>query len=77
MQAHLNLPSQDIPLMEGNIYMDDPAVGQVVASNLTTGKGGVRKRIHRYGLGQGDPSRYPYGWHTVVVHAVRGVLLFE
>lgn len=41
MQAHLNLPSQDIPLMEGNIYMDDPAVGKVVASNLTTGKGGV------------------------------------
>jgi hypothetical protein len=41
MQAHLNLPSQDIPLMEGNIYMDDPAVGKVVASNLTSGAGGV------------------------------------
>jgi len=41
MQAHLNLPSQDIPLMEGNIYMDDPAVGRVVASNLTSGAGGV------------------------------------
>jgi len=32
MQAHLNLPSQD---------MDDPAVGRVVASNLTSGAGGV------------------------------------
>ncbi len=41
MQKHLNLPSQDIPLMEGNVYMDDPVVGKVVASNLTTGKGGV------------------------------------
>ena len=41
MQAHLNLPSQDVPLMEGNVYMDDPAVGKVVASNLTTGQGGV------------------------------------
>ncbi|NTW13317.1 MAG: cytochrome c [Anaerolineales bacterium] len=41
MQKHLNLPSQDIPLMEGNVYMDDPVVGKVVSSNLTTGKGGV------------------------------------
>lgn len=40
-QTHLNLPSQDFPLMEGNVYMDDPAVGKVVASNLTSGKGGV------------------------------------
>jgi len=41
LQAHLNLPSQDVPLMEGNVYLDDPAVGKVVASNLTSGKGGV------------------------------------
>ena len=41
MQAHLNLPSQEIPLMEGNIYLDDPSVGKVVASNLTSGQGGV------------------------------------
>ena len=27
--------------MEGNIYLDDPAIGKVVASNLTSGKGGV------------------------------------
>lgn len=27
--------------MEGNIYLDDPSVGKVVASNLTSGKGGV------------------------------------
>ena len=27
--------------MEGNIYLDDPAIGKVVASNLTEGKGGV------------------------------------
>jgi mono/diheme cytochrome c family protein len=39
--AHGNLLSQNIPRMEGNVYMDDPAIGQVNASNLTTGKGGV------------------------------------
>jgi mono/diheme cytochrome c family protein len=41
MQTHLHLPSQNVPLMEGNVYLDDPAVGKVVASNLTSGKGGV------------------------------------
>lgn len=40
-QLHLNLPSQDVPHMEGNIYLDDPAIGKVIASNLTSGKGGV------------------------------------
>lgn len=41
LDAHLNLPTRDIPHMEGNIYLDDPAVGQVVASNLTAGRGGA------------------------------------
>jgi mono/diheme cytochrome c family protein len=41
--SHLNLPSQAVPHMEGNIYLDDPAIGRVVASNLTSGKGGVGK----------------------------------
>lgn len=41
LDEHLSLPSQDIPHMEGNIYLDDPAVGEVVASNLTPGEGGV------------------------------------
>jgi len=27
--------------MEGHVYMDDPAIGKVIASNLTPGKGGV------------------------------------
>jgi cytochrome c5 len=39
--THTGLPSQDIPTMEGHIYLDDPAVGRVVASNLTSGKGGA------------------------------------
>ncbi len=39
--SHLNLPAQDVPHMEGHIYLDDPAVGRVVASNLTSGKGGI------------------------------------
>jgi len=59
MQAHLNLPSQDIPLMEGNIYMDDPAVGKVVASNLTSGTGGVG----------GDYT--DEGWVKAIRHGVR------
>ena len=59
MQAHLNLPSQDVPLMEGNVYMDDPAVGKVVASNLTAGKGGV-------GGGYTDA-----GWVKAIRHGVR------
>lgn len=41
VDSHLNLPSLDLPDMEGNIYLDDPAVGRVIASNLTSGKGGV------------------------------------
>lgn len=44
LDEHLSLPSRDIPHMEGNIYLDDPAVGQVVASNLTSGRGGVGGR---------------------------------
>ena len=27
--------------LEGKVYLDDPAVGKVISSNLTTGKGGV------------------------------------
>ena len=59
MQAHLNLPSQDVPLMEGHVYMDDPAVGRVIASNLTTGEGGV-------GSGYTDE-----GWVKAIRHGVR------
>lgn len=59
MQAHLDLPSQDVPLMEGNIYLDDPAIGRVVASNLTSGKGGV-------GGGYTDT-----GWVKAIRHGVR------
>lgn len=39
--SHFDLSSQDLPSMEGNIYLDDPAIGKVIASNLTSGKGGV------------------------------------
>ncbi len=39
--AHLDSASQDIPRMEGQVYMDDPAIGKVIASNLTSGRGGV------------------------------------
>lgn len=57
--AHLNLPVQDIAHMEGNIYLDDPAIGQVVATNLTAGRGGVGSdytdrdwvRAIRHGIG--------------------------
>lgn len=59
MQAHLDLPSQDIPLMEGNVYMNDPAIGKVIASNLTTGKGGVG----------GDYT--DEGWVKAIRHGVR------
>ncbi|MFN8399051.1 MAG: cytochrome c [Anaerolineales bacterium] len=27
--------------LEGKVYLDDPAIGKVISSNLTTGKGGV------------------------------------
>ena len=59
LDSHLNLPSQDTPHMEGNIYLDDPALGQVVASNLTTGKGGV-----------GDQYT-DQGWVHAIRHGVR------
>src|SRR5574339_619169 len=41
LAAHLRGPSQDVPHMEGHVYLDDPAMGKVIASNLTPGKGGV------------------------------------
>lgn len=41
LDSHLSLPSQDAPRMEGHVYLDDPAIGKVNASNLTSGKGGV------------------------------------
>jgi mono/diheme cytochrome c family protein len=45
--------------MEGNIYLDDPAVGLVIASNLTSGKGGVAG-------GYGDAD-----WVRAIRHGVR------
>jgi mono/diheme cytochrome c family protein len=39
--THLTGSSQDVPHMEGHVYLDDPAMGKVIASNLTPGKGGV------------------------------------
>ncbi|HSB03046.1 MAG TPA: cytochrome c [Anaerolineales bacterium] len=59
LDSHLNLPSQDVPHMEGNIYLDDPAVGLVVASNLTAGQGGVAG-------GYTDP-----GWVRAIRHGIR------
>jgi mono/diheme cytochrome c family protein len=41
LDSHLGVPSQEIPHMEGNVYLDDLAVGRVVASNLTSGEGGI------------------------------------
>ena len=42
-QADGSLPHniQEIDRLQGNVYMDDPAVGQVIATNLTSGRGGV------------------------------------
>lgn len=42
-QADGSLPHdiQSIDRLQGNVYMDDPAVGKVIASNLTSGQGGV------------------------------------
>jgi mono/diheme cytochrome c family protein len=57
--SHLNLPTQEVPHMEGNIYLDDPAVGLVVASNLTSGKGGVAS-------GYTDQ-----GWARAIRHGIR------
>jgi len=59
LDSHLNLPSQDVPHMEGNIYLDDPAIGRVVASNLTSGQGGV---------GSGYTDR---GWARAIRHGIR------
>jgi len=61
LDSHLSLPSHSerVPHLEGNIYLDDPAVGRVVASNLTTGKGGV-------GSGYTDQ-----GWVRAIRHGVR------
>ncbi len=39
-ETHMNLPSGQIPEMEGHVYLEDPAIGQVNASNLTSGQGG-------------------------------------
>ena len=59
LDSHLRLPSQDVPHMEGNIYLDDPAIGRVVASNLTSGKGGVGNNYQ-------DPD-----WVRAIRHGIR------
>ena len=41
LTIHFSSPSQDVPHMEGHVYLDDPAMGKVIATNLTPGKGGV------------------------------------
>lgn len=33
--------TDEIDRLQGNVYMDDPAVGKVIATNLTSGRGGV------------------------------------
>lgn len=58
--AHLNLPSQNIPRMEGNIYLDDPALGRVIASNLTAGDGGVA-----------DQYKTDADWARAIRHGIR------
>ena len=42
-QADGSLPHdiQNIDRLQGNVHMDDPPVGKVIASNLTSGQGGV------------------------------------
>ncbi|HVN15253.1 MAG TPA: c-type cytochrome [Anaerolineales bacterium] len=57
--VHSNVSPQDIPRMEGNIYLDNPAIGRVVASNLTPGLGGVGSKYS-------DAD-----WIRVIRHGVR------
>lgn len=57
--THHGTSSQDLPRMEGNIYLDDPAIGRVTASNLTSGSGGVG----------GDYT--DQGWVGAIRHGVR------
>jgi mono/diheme cytochrome c family protein len=59
IESHLNLPSQGVPRMEGHVYLDDPAIGLVVASNLTAGQGGV-------GSGRTDRD-----WVRSIRHGIR------
>lgn len=57
--SHFGTSAQDLPRMEGNIYLEDPAVGRVTASNLTSGTGGVAG-------GYTDQ-----GWINAIRHGVR------
>jgi cytochrome c5 len=57
--AHAGLPTQKIPQMAGNVYLEDPAIGHVNASNLTPGQGGV--------AGQYDDIT----WVRAIRHGVR------
>jgi mono/diheme cytochrome c family protein len=59
LSPHMKSPSQDVPHMEGHVYLDDPALGKVIASNLTPGKGGV-------GAGYKDRD-----WVHAIRHGVR------
>jgi mono/diheme cytochrome c family protein len=57
--THMDLPSARIPEMEGHVYLEDPAIGRVIASNLTSGQGGV---AYQYS----DPS-----WVRAIRHGIR------
>jgi mono/diheme cytochrome c family protein len=77
--------------LEGKVYLDDPALGQVIAGNLTRGEGGFGVSFSdvdwvaaiRYGLRpDGTPLLYPNGNETrqaggPQVHAVEFVQVYD
>ena len=59
LSSHFGTSAQDLPRMEGNIYLEDPAIGRVTASNLTSGIGGV------------GGAYTDQGWVDAIRHGVR------
>lgn len=57
--THMQLPAGQTPEMEGHVYLEDPAIGRVIASNLTPGQGGV--------AGQYDERK----WARAIRHGIR------
>lgn len=61
--------------LQGLIYLDNPAIGQVITPNLTSGQGGIGAQRTDKDLIRAIKHGIRPGWDAAVVHAIHRVLL--
>ena len=56
--------------LQGLVYMDNPALGQVITPNLTSGQGGIGNATHRRGFDPRHQAWHPPRRNSAPVHAI-------